>query len=157
MGETFYDLAYLLKMHIRVFAKYGGLSDRYAPEIQRRTKLLMKDIKNWMPEFGAQHQESDSEYWLDRYVDVVTKIIQEFYILLDPSTIEAGLTAIMCCEDYMFSDTVDPLNNDFYRVVDTYNSVPEGSLLGHDWIACDGVPVCERLAEGSRRRSRGKS
>ena len=123
LNEACEDNGMSIAMRIKFLARTGGLADDVHDSYQARVKDFMKNHKLWLSEYNTKHDEHDDHYWLYMWVDVAVKFVKEFYSVQPTDQVEAGVRALLKDAKYKFTDPIDPLNKDFYKVIQVYQDV----------------------------------
>jgi hypothetical protein len=119
------DYAISLPNRVRMLARTGGLSPVPAKDYEqtiRRVQELIKNIRRWLPEYNPGMEEKEGNYWLQVWMKVLLRLVQEFYQHLPVEDIEKGLEKEL--DNYKLDlQGEDVVNNQFHKVVTAYKHV----------------------------------
>ena len=115
------DQGWSVAMRFRFLARTGGLKEGVHEAYRVRVKTMVKNIKEWLPEYESTKSEEEGRYWLSMWVALGLKMIKEFHQIQPTEKIEEGLVALMAEEKYRISsEGKDPLNSQFHKVDSGY-------------------------------------
>ena len=117
------DLDMPIITRIKFLRKTGGLADNVNNHYRQRVIDFMEDTDSWLPSLDLFTPDSNERYWLEHWVLIGLKFIEEFFIVQRTDDIDDGLKELMKAEKYKFNHKTDPLNRDFYKVVMMYQDI----------------------------------
>jgi hypothetical protein len=119
------DNGWSIPLRVRFLARTGGLDNNNKKYDSNRTLVtsFMRDVKSWLSNYERSTPSEDNAYWFKIWVDVSVKVITEFHTVQHTDDIMKGGRDLCSEEKYIFKSKVDPLNEDFFRVVLLYQDI----------------------------------
>ena len=119
------DNGWSIPLRVRFLARTGGLDNNNKKYDSNRTLVtsFMRDVKSWLSNYERSTPSEDNAYWFKIWVDVSVKVITEFHTVQHTDDIMKGVKDLCSEEKYIFKSKIDPLNEDFFRVVLLYQDI----------------------------------
>ena len=108
---------------MKFLRKTGGLAEGVNNHYRQRVMDFMEDTTGWLPALDLFTPEMNERYWLEQWVMVGLKFIEEFFSVQRTDDTDEGLKELMEKKKYKFTNKIDPLNGDFYKVVMMYHDI----------------------------------
>jgi hypothetical protein len=122
LSDQFGNYGLPIPYQIQFMKLHSGLKEGHCALVERQVKNAFKraTIKKWLPGYDANHSENDEEYWVFTWVEIQLKLIADFWLPPNETSTMVDLRAIL--KKLKFT-TNNPLNEEFYLVVDTFDSM----------------------------------
>ena len=117
------DYEIVISDRFKFLRKTGGLAEGVNNHYRQRVIDFMENTESWLPTLDLSTPDCNERYWLEHWVLVGLKFLEEFFIVQRTDDVDEGLKELMSKERYKFSNDKDPLNGDFYKVVMMYNDI----------------------------------